>query len=157
MMTSPKDFAAINELTKVTIDSVDGYRKAADEAENHSFQSIFYDRANERAKLVSHLQEFVRVRGEEPETDGSVGAGAHRMFMGLRDAIMGKDDDAIIAEVERGEDHLKEKYDEARARDDLSSEAQVLIAECYTSVKVGHDQMRDLKHGVSPQSTTMPM
>jgi uncharacterized protein (TIGR02284 family) len=157
MMMSPNDSEAVNSLIKVTIDSVDGYRKAADDADNHVFQSIFYERANEREQLVDRMQQFVRARGDEPVDDGSMTAGAHRVFMNLREAIMGNDDEAIIAEVERGEDHIKAQFEEARMRTDLSAEARELIEQCYVSVKTGHDQMRDLKHGMSPQSRAIPL
>jgi uncharacterized protein (TIGR02284 family) len=159
MMSFPDDSRVINALIKVTIDSADGYRKAADEANNHAFQSIFYERANEREQLVEKMQDFVRSRGGEPADDGSMTAGAHRMFMELRDAIMGNDDEAIISEVERGEDYIKAAFEEERKRSDISSDARDLIEQCYVSVKSGHDQMRDLKHGVSRESSNaqMPM
>ena len=47
-------------------------------------------------------------------------AGAHRVFMDLKSAITGNDDDAIIAEVERGEDLIKHKFEEAMSDSDLS-------------------------------------
>jgi uncharacterized protein (TIGR02284 family) len=157
MMTSPDDNSVVNSLIKVTIDSVDGYRKAADEANNHAFQSMFYERAQEREELVDELQHFVRSRGGNPSDDGTMAAGAHRIFMDLRDAIAGNDDEGIIAEVERGEDHIKTAFEEARKRSDISTDARDLIEQCYVSIKAGHDQMRDLKHGVSPDSNNMKM
>jgi uncharacterized protein (TIGR02284 family) len=151
MMMGPNDADIVNDLIKVTIDSADGYRKAADAADNNAFQQIFYDRAAEREQLVDRMQQFVRSRGDEPVTDGSLSTSAHRVFLDLRDAITGQDDSAIIAEVERGEDYIKEKYENARNGADLSTEARDLIDDCYRSVKAGHDQMRDLKHGMRNQ------
>jgi uncharacterized protein (TIGR02284 family) len=153
MMERPNDNDVVNRLIKVTIDSADGYRKAADEAHNHGFQSIFYDRANERDALVGRMQKFVRARGGNPVDAGSLSASAHRAFLHLRDAITGSDDEAIIAEVERGEDYIKEQYETLRGRGDVSSDARQLIDDCYQVVKNGHDQMRDLKHGIQGRAT----
>lgn len=159
MHSNDHDRRVINDLIQVTIDSADGYRKAGEEAGNHNFQSIFFDRANERERLVDKMQDFVRAQGAEPETDGSLSAGAHRLFLDIRDAIAGNDDRAIVAEVERGEDYIKESFETAQRDTELSTEARALIDECYRSVAAGHDQMRDLKHGLenAPSSPRLGM
>ena len=150
MMTdTPYDIRIINSLIKTTIDSVDGYRAAAESVDTGRFVDILFDRANEREEVATRLQEAVTAMGGSPEDDGSMLAGAHRSFMGLKDAVMGNDEQAIVSEVERGEDVIKAKYEEALKDNDLSQQARSLIADCYTSVKKGHDQMRDLKHNLS--------
>jgi uncharacterized protein (TIGR02284 family) len=143
------DAKILNGLIATTIDSVDGYNAAAQNAENPAFRSIFTDRASEREDLVVELQTRVRDLGAEPEDDGTALAGAHRFFMDIRDTVTGTDDNSIIKEVERGEDHIKAKYEDAIADPELSGETRQIINRCFTSVKNGHDQMRDLKHGVT--------
>jgi len=59
-----------------------------------------------------------------------------------------KDDTAIVDEVERGEDHIKAKYEDAMKDNDVTAGTRSLINEAYVSVKAGHDQMRDLKHAL---------
>lgn len=142
------DISKINGLIKTTIDSIDGYREAAEDSDNSQFQSIFFARANEREQVAQKLQQHVTQLGGTPEDSGSITAGAHRVFMNLREAITGADDNAIIAEVERGEDHIKEKFESAISDDDLSADSRSLITQCYESVKSGHDQMSGLKHAL---------
>jgi uncharacterized protein (TIGR02284 family) len=146
MTPNEREVETLNDLIKTTIDSVDGYRSAAEDAESGEYRSIFFDRANERSNVADQLQAYVRELGGEPDTDGSIAAGAHRAFMGLKAAITGKDDKAIIAEVERGEDVIKHKFEEAMSDSELSPEARNVIDRCYQSVKEGHDQMSNLKH-----------
>jgi uncharacterized protein (TIGR02284 family) len=142
------DIETLNDLIKTTIDSVDGYRSAAEDADSHQFQSIFFERANERQQVAEELRQHVRALGGDPQDNGSILAGAHRAFMDLRDAVTGSDDQAVIAEVERGEDHIKAKFEDALEDGNLGTETRSMIGQCYESVKSGHDQMRDLKNGM---------
>ena len=66
------------------------------------------------------------------------------MFLKLRDSVSGSDE-SVIDEVERGEDFIKAKYEAALKDDDLSSEVRNAVVQAYSSVKMGHDQARDLK------------
>lgn len=148
MDTAQTDIATLNGLIKTTIDSVDGYREAAEDSHNSKFQSMFIARANEREQVVQKLQQHVTQLGGTAQDSGSVAAGAHRVFMNLRDAVTGRDDDAIIAEVERGEDFIKEKFESAISDNDLGADCRSVIVQCYESVRSGHDQMSDLKHAM---------
>jgi uncharacterized protein (TIGR02284 family) len=150
---SDYDIRVLNGLIATTIDSVDGYREAANDVDNDQFRSMFLERADERDDVATRLQEQVRILGGTPEDDGTALAGAHRMFMNLRDAVTGTNDTGLVAEVERGEDHIKAKFDEAMADADLSIETKAIVEDCYTSVREGHDQMRDLKHGMTGDSS----
>jgi uncharacterized protein (TIGR02284 family) len=149
MQNTDYDVKVLNGLITTTVDSVDGYREAARDASNERFRSIFFERADEREDVVLELQTRVRELGGDPESGGTTLAGVHRAFMGLKDAVTGSDDDSIIAEVERGEDHIKHKYEDALNDGDLSQDTVAVIRECFSSVREGHDQMSNLKHGLS--------
>lgn len=148
-MHNDHDIRVLNSLITTTIDSVNGYREAATNSSNEQFRSIFTARADEREEIVRELQAHVRELGGNPEDDGSTLAGAHRFMLDVRDALTGRDDQAVIAEVERGEDHIKHKYEAALNDGALSPHCRDLVQRSFRSVKEGHDQMRDLKHGVS--------
>lgn len=156
MESQNHDIDTVNDLIKTTIDSVDGYRSAGEDANSGQFQSIFFERATERENVADRLSQHVRQLGGTPTDNGSIVAGAHRVFMNLRDAITGTDDKAIVAEVERGEDYIKEQFETALTDNDLSTETKTLISQCYESVKQGHDQMRDLKHGLQNNASETP-
>ena len=149
MHTDDHDVAILNGLIATTIDSADGYREAANDAQSDRFRSIFMERADERDDVVEQLSDRVRELGSDPANNGTTRAAAHRVFMNLREAVTGTDDTAIISEVERGEDHIKAKYEDALTDKDLSTETMGIVRECFTSVKSGHDQMRDMKHSLT--------
>ena len=148
MTDTSHDIRTLNGLIATTIDSVDGYRTSANDVENPRFAELFTARASERSSVAEQLRAEVRRLGGNPEDDGTLLAGGHRAFLNLKAAVTSRDDQAIVSEVERGEDHIKAKYEAALADDDLAPECRSLIETAYGSVKSGHDQMRDLKHNL---------
>jgi uncharacterized protein (TIGR02284 family) len=142
------EISTLNTLIATTIDSVTGYETSAQEIENSRFREIFRERANERQRVVSELQGEVRRLGGQPEEGGSFLGKAHQRFEDLKSAITGGDDQAIINEVERGEDYLKEKFETALKAGTLSGESRSVVESCYQSVRSGHDQISQLKHGM---------
>jgi uncharacterized protein (TIGR02284 family) len=139
------DIKVLNSLIETTLDSADGYNQAASNAGASQYKSLFSQFADERRQVVSDLQGQVRVLGGKPEDDGSILAAAHRKFLDLRDHMQ-KDDAAVINEVERGEDFIKAKYEDALEDDELSPEVRDAVIRAYGSVKAGHDQASQLKH-----------
>lgn len=148
MTEASHDISTLNSLIATTLDSVDGYTEAAKEAQNTSFVTLFSGLAGERRDLVSRLQQEVTSLGGEPEDDGTVLAGAHRVFLDLKSVVTGHDDKAIINEVEAGEDHIKAKYEDALVDSELSPTVLALLESAYESVKAGHDEIRDIKHSM---------
>jgi uncharacterized protein (TIGR02284 family) len=140
--------ATLNTLIATTLDSADGYRKAAEKAENERYRSLFLEFAGERERCVRQLQDEVRQLGGNPEDDGSILAAAHRAFLSLRDAVTGSDDRSVIAEVERGEDYIKNKYETALESGNLSGSAEQAVRQAYQSVREGHDRVSQLKHSL---------
>jgi uncharacterized protein (TIGR02284 family) len=144
--------STLNTLIATTIDSVTGYEDSAKNVDNERFREIFRQRASERQEVVGQLRNEVRRLGGNPEDDGSFLGKAHQRFEDLKAAVTGRDEKSIINEVERGEDYLKEKWQAALQSGDLHGETHDLIERCYQSVKAGHDQMSQLKHGMESPS-----
>ena len=146
------DIKTLNSLIATTIDSVDGYSESADAAESGRFAEMFRSRASERREVLTRLQAEVGRLGGNPEDDGTLLAAAHRGFVDLKASLTGSDDQAVINEVERGEDHIKSKFEAALKDDDLSPETRAVIQQCFASVKQGHDEMSSLKHSMQNAS-----
>jgi uncharacterized protein (TIGR02284 family) len=144
--------STLNTLIATTIDSITGYEDSARNIENERFREIFRGRADERQRVVEDLRSEVRRLGGDPEDSGSFLGKAHQRFEDLKAAISGRDEKAIINEVERGEDYLKEKWQAALQSGNLHGETHDLVERCYQSVKAGHDQISQLKHGLETPS-----
>lgn len=147
MASNEHDVKILNSLIETTIDSADGYNEAAKDAGSARYKATFEMRASERRGVTADLQRHVSALGGKPEDDGTVLASAHRMFVNLRKALS-SGDTAIIDEVERGEDHIKAKYEDALKDREISPATRDVITRAYASVKSGHDQMRDLKNAL---------
>jgi len=143
---SGNDVTTLNSLIATTIDSINGYRESADAVDSQRLRDLFNSLAEDRQQVLPQLQAHVGKLGGNPEDDGTALAAAHRGFVDLKAAITGRDDKAVINEVERGEDHIKQKYESALQEEELSSETRQVINTAYESVKRGHDEVRNLKH-----------
>jgi len=146
------EISTLNTLIATTIDSITGYENSAKDIDNERFREIFRQRADDRQKVVQELRQEVRRLGGDPEDGGSFLGKTHQRFEDLKSAVTGGDDQSIINEVERGEDYLKEKFETALNSGTLSGDARSVVERCYQSVKSGHDQISQLKHGMETPS-----
>lgn len=145
-MANDRDVSVLNSLIKTTLDSVKGFKDAAEDVNAGTYQNLFSQFASERSRVASDLQAEVRRLGGNPEDDSSFLAAAHRAFMNLKEMISSRDDQAVIEEVERGEDYIKGKFAEALGDTELSPATRSVIQQAYTSVRAGHDRVSALKH-----------
>ena len=148
-MLNEHDVTVLNSLITTTIDSANGFERSAEDADARQFADMFRQFAQERRQVVGQLQERVRTLGGTPNDDGSLKADVHRRWVDLRDALTGGGDKEVIAEVERGEDYIKDKYESALKDTDLTPETLALIREGYQSVRAGHDRASAMKHSMA--------
>ena len=148
MIGQSDDLATLKTLTSTLNDSVNGYREAAKDVHSNEFRDLFTQFADERLRYSADLQAEVRRLGGEPDNDGSTLGSLHQTWLDLKSAVTGRDDKAIINEVERGEDYLKEKFETALNSDNLTGESRMVVERTYQSVREGHDRVSALKHGL---------
>ena len=148
-MDRSHDITVLNTLIATTLDSVKGYREAAEDTKNPGHATFFREMAEERSRIAAELQQHVRSHGGEPEMESSTAGAVHRGWLDLKSAITGRDDEAVIKEVERGEDYIKAKYEAALEDGDLSAETRQVIQIGYESVRKGHDRVSAIKHAMT--------
>jgi uncharacterized protein (TIGR02284 family) len=142
--TNKRHIDLVNDLIATMLDSAEGYREAAAEAQNPHFKALFEKRAAQRRQMTGELRSEVRNLGGKPEDDGTILAAAHRMFLSLKNSLAGNDQ-SVVEEVERGEDHIKAKFESALRDENLPAPVKATLARAYAAIKSDHDQMRDLK------------
>jgi uncharacterized protein (TIGR02284 family) len=147
-MENKDQISTLNTLISTTVDSITGYEDSAKNVDSERFREIFRARADERQQVVQDLRGEVSRLGGDPEESGSFMGKAHQRFEDLKAAITGRDEKAIINEVERGEDYLKAKFESALEDGDLTGDSRQVVERAYQSVRAGHDQISQLKHGM---------
>jgi uncharacterized protein (TIGR02284 family) len=139
----------LNSLIETTLDSAHGYKEAAESSEDTRYKTMFSERSLKRMKLTGELQQEVRSFGGEPEQDQSAMGKAHNKFVDLKAAILGRDEKAIINEVERGEDFIKAKFEKAVGDDELPANIRELVTRAFAEIKSDHDEVSRLKHSLN--------
>ena len=145
MVTRTDDIHTLNSLIASVFDSADGYRTAAQNAANRHHAAMFSELASARLGLAASLQDEVSALGGNPEDEGTALAAAHRGFLRLRDAVTGGSDESVLAEVDRGETYLREKFDAALAADGLSETVRTTISTAAQRVHRDHDRIEELR------------
>lgn len=143
MATNDEVISTLNNLIETCKDGQNGYQTAADGVKDSELKTLFHTYAQQRAQFAAELQNEVRRLGGDPENTGSVAATLHRGWINIKSTVTGKDDAAILAECERGEDSAKSNYEEA-ANMTLPTDVSAIVNRQYGQVKETHDRIRDL-------------
>jgi uncharacterized protein (TIGR02284 family) len=143
-MSANHDISKLDDLIVTTIDSIHGYEHSAEHADAGRYGQFFRDMAADRARVAEALAAKSRELGGTPAEHGSTAATIHRRWEDLRRAL-GGGEAAILSEIERGEDYLKEEFDRVLHDDRMSEGAQGVVRQCYESVVRGHDGAKRLR------------
>ncbi len=138
----------LNDLIETSKDGEKGFQTSAEDIKNPAVKAFFLSRSTEIATAVRELQTEVRALGGDPETSSSVSGTLHRAWVDLKSTLTGKDDVAILNEVERGEDVALKAYKEAleKAREKaVPSNVVTLIQKQLTGVQANHDKVKALR------------
>lgn len=134
----------LNELIETCRDGQEGFRTAAEGVRGGELRELFHSYSQRRASFVGELQDEVRRLGGEPEDAGSLAASLHRGWMGIRAAVTGGDEQAILAECERGEDAALAAYRSALDTD-LPANVRAIVERQFAHVKEAHEHIRSLE------------
>ena len=137
--------ATLNKLLETTKDGEEGFRTCAEAVTNPRLKTVFEDAARRCDGGDAELQAEIRKLGGEPTTSGTVGGSLHRAWTNIKSSITGKDEHAVLAECERGEDVAKSAY-EAALKEDLPPNVKAIVQRQYQGVKENHDRIRNMRN-----------
>ena len=136
----------LSGLIETTLDSADGYDKAADLARNPTFQALFKQRAQARRGLTGQLADEVRTFGGEPHLQGSLFGPVHRAFLIARDTIARHSDKAVVEEVERGEQFINARFEQAATDPDLPIRVRQSLKRAQAALRDDFAAINALRH-----------
>jgi uncharacterized protein (TIGR02284 family) len=149
MSDNDKAIACLNNLIETCKDGQDGFRTAAESVARPDLKTLFNTFSQQRAQFAAELQNEVRRLGGDPEKTGSVAASLHRGWIDIKSAVTGKDDNAVIAECERGEDSAVKNYEAAINDENLPANLREVVRRQFVAIKEAHDRVRTLEHATS--------
>ncbi|AUF94987.1 uncharacterized protein (TIGR02284 family) [Pseudomonas sp. BIGb0278] len=147
----------LNDLIEYSKDGEKGFKTSAEDVKNPELKAFFVKRAAGCATSAAELQSEVRRLGGDPETSTSVSGDLHRGWVNLKSLLTGKDDEAILNEVERGEDHALKAYKEAREKlvklgRTATDSSYNLVETQLQGVQRNHDEVKVLRDAARARS-----
>lgn len=138
---STKSF--LHNLIQVLDDGREGFAHAAEGIENPELQPLLEAYSAERAEMV---QELLAVSPPEVHDQRGTFAGAlHRGFIDLKAAITARDEAAILAECEKGEDHAVAVFTKAAEHEDLTDDQKQVIDSLLVRIMAVHNAVKELR------------
>ena len=139
----------LNDLIETCKDGEHGFLECAENVRNSELKLIFTTGAQHCAEAAAELQREVARLGGTPQRSGSFAGSAHRRWVDVKSAILGRDEAAVLAECERGEDVAKSRYETALQKD-LPEPVRSIVERQYRGVLQNHDRVRALERNVKP-------
>jgi len=150
MAQQKETISTINDLIETLKDGQEGFRQAAEAVEDPELKSLFHEYSLQRSRFAGELQsEALRLGETRPEDSSSAAGAMHRTWINLKSAIAKRDNHAILAECERGEDSAVKEYKEAMEDEDLTAPVREIISRQYTEVKTAHDRVKQLRDAMN--------
>ena len=123
-------------LTDTTFDSVEGYRQAAETANNPQLTQALQQRGQERGQTLQQMNAELQRQGEELVTKGTLTGEAHQMWQSVT-AAFENNDEAAAERVEEGEDYIKNKFQQALESDQLEVQERAVVQQAYSEICAG--------------------
>lgn len=134
----------LNGLIETSKDGEQGFKTCAENVKDSSIKAKLLDASKRCGEGMRELQAEVRRLGGDPDTSGTVAGSLMGVWIEIKAAVTGKDDAAVLAECERGEDHAVKDYEKA-LREQLPPETHAILQRQYKGVVDNHDQIRALR------------
>ena len=146
MTTNEKTIEKLNELIQINEDRKEGYRKAREQSEDLSLQSLFDQFANQSGKNIVDLGVAVESYGGVPNNDTSISGDAYRAWMDVKDALTTNQRKTVLASCERGEDAAVGTYRNVlKDSEALDNNLIGLISMQSRDIEKAHDQIKSLR------------
>ena len=100
----------INDLLEKNYDAEKGYKKAAEIVDNNKLKQFFEDQAQNRYDFGHTLKDEIKNIGSTPDKGGSTTGDLHRAWMDIKSTFTSQDEEAILKEVQKGEEAAVEEY-----------------------------------------------
>ncbi len=135
----------LRNLAELLMDSRKGYQEAADRAEAPHLKQLLMKLSNGRTPLITEVESQLRMLGEDDmPKDGTLKGDLHRAWIDIRDSLSGSDNATVLAECERGEKYLLERYDELINDSEMAESVKSMLNKQRTQVQSNINEVQAL-------------
>jgi uncharacterized protein (TIGR02284 family) len=136
--------STLNGLIQTCKDGENGFHAGAEAVEDSNLRHLFESYAQQRAEFAAELQLEVRRLAEDPVDTGPVAAPLHRSWLDIKAGATGRQEAAVIAECERGEEAAIAVYREA-LDSDLPGDLRMIVQRQFLEISKALDHIRSLE------------
>ncbi len=134
----------LSELLAVARDGENGFVTCAEHARSESLRQLFLTRAGRHAVASAELRGLIGQLGGDPAIHGKILSTTRRGWATLPASLTQNNDDALVDECERGEDHALEVYRNA-LDDHLPEFVRQVVLRQFEGLMSDHDEIRVLR------------
>lgn len=136
----------LNSMIAIAMDGAATLAKGVDIIKDPRIKTLLSELAAERESMVAELRDEVRSLGGTPEDRGTVVGSAHRLYTEVKLALAPHDRRAVIEEIQRSEERVREKLQALLAEETTLSPAVRAITERhYDRVRRSCGQVNQLE------------
>lgn len=127
-MDNKKIVSGLNDLLTKNYDAETGFKEAADNTDDASLKSFFFNRANQRYNFGHEIKKLIATLGGTPDKGTSLKGDLHRAWFKLKEMFALNSEEALLEEVERGEKASLNEYNEFLEKNNLPLNIQKAIS-----------------------------
>ena len=138
----------LNDLVMINNDRIRGYEEAAKELkeDDQDLKSLFDHLIVESQQIKSDLIQEIQVLHGDVENKTTEMGKIYRGWAGLKAIFTGDSRHAILSNCEFGEDAAQKAYNKALETEKLPAFLRELLSNQQATLKVSHDEIRDLRN-----------
>jgi uncharacterized protein (TIGR02284 family) len=135
----------LRELLAVAREGELGFVTCAEHVRSESLRRLFLTRAGRHALAAAELRGLIGQLGGDPSMSGKILSTPRRAWVSLSDTLRQNNDEALVDECERGEDHALEIYRNA-LDDHLPEFVRQVVLRQFEGLMSDHDEIRVLRN-----------
>lgn len=146
-MTTSNDrtLALLHALLRICRDSAEGYARAERDLHDREIAGELEGYRHQRQKIVAELEHRIGELRGDPKASPTVPGALHRAWMDLRSLTNPHPNEALLTEMERGEDVAVDAFRQALDEPDIDAATRRLLEHHYELVQAAHDRVKQLR------------
>jgi uncharacterized protein (TIGR02284 family) len=143
-MSETTERDTLNTLIETCRDGARGFQLAAEHVKSADLKEFFANAAQQRERFVAQLLPYAQRLGGGQDASGTAAGALHRGWMKFKDAITNYNEDAIMAEAERGDAAAANSYAEA-VMGILPPDARPIIEAQHAAIRAAQRELDELR------------